>query len=157
LLKVASDFVAVVRENHFRSIEVTSPTSPPFSLSSYLIYKTIKTMLGIGSQVKHPTFGEGVVVGIDREFYKIYFHKEDKAKSIATAYEGLEVVEGIEGEAPDGLEADLGGQLGRFDHFQETVFLLEGPVFRQVAAGLAHNPNRRTVESSSLEGGKKSV
>ena len=57
-------------------------------------------MLGIGSQVKHPTFGEGVVVAVDREFYKIYFHKEDKAKMIAVIYEGLEVVEGVESEAP---------------------------------------------------------
>ncbi len=41
-----------------------------------------------------------MVVGVDREFYKIYFHSEDKARAIAIIFEGLETIEGVEAEAP---------------------------------------------------------
>lgn len=49
--------------------------------------------LGIGSKIKHPKFGLGVVVNIDGEYYKIYFTSLDEVKSINREYSNLEVSE----------------------------------------------------------------
>jgi len=54
--------------------------------------------LGIGSKVDHPTFGLGVVVEINGEYYKIYFTKLNETKEIDRSFDGLEVKESV---APD--------------------------------------------------------
>jgi len=50
--------------------------------------------LGIGSRVKHPTFGDGVVIGMKAERYIITFVQEG-TKEISKSFQGLEVVEAI--------------------------------------------------------------
>lgn len=49
--------------------------------------------LGIGSKIKHPKFGWGVVVNLDGDYYKIYFTSLDEIKSIDREYPNLEVSE----------------------------------------------------------------
>ena len=49
--------------------------------------------LGVGSQIRHPKFGEGVLVATDASFYKIYFHEVDLAKNIARDYPNFELLE----------------------------------------------------------------
>ncbi|MCH7414842.1 hypothetical protein MM213_15180 [Belliella sp. R4-6] len=54
--------------------------------------------LGIGSQIRHPKFGKGVVVESDASFYKIYFNFIAEVKTIARDYSGFELVEKKEAE-----------------------------------------------------------
>lgn len=46
----------------------------------------------LGSKINHPTFGEGVIFGMDDTKYKIYF-KEIGEKELAKAYDGYQLVE----------------------------------------------------------------
>jgi hypothetical protein len=55
--------------------------------------------LGVGSQIRHPKFAEGVVVAIDASFYKIYFHEVETAKNIARDYPNFELLEKKEMES----------------------------------------------------------
>ncbi|MCB0739332.1 MAG: hypothetical protein KDC92_17630, partial [Bacteroidetes bacterium] len=48
--------------------------------------------LGIGARVKHPSFGVGIVCGIDITTYKIFF-KDWGDKELSRSFEGLEVIE----------------------------------------------------------------
>src|SRR5690606_32005089 len=54
------------------------------------------------------------------------------------------------------LQSHLGGQFRSFHHGEKSVLFLEGAVFGQVTAGLAHEPNRRTVDRLAMASGKKS-
>ena len=54
--------------------------------------------LGIGSKVEHPKFGLGVVVGLNGEYYNIYFASLNEAKEIDKSFDALEVKESV---APD--------------------------------------------------------
>ncbi|SNS58358.1 hypothetical protein SAMN06295967_11348 [Belliella buryatensis] len=54
--------------------------------------------LGIGSQIRHPKFGKGVVVETDASYYKIYFNFTAEVKTIARDYSNFELVEKKEAE-----------------------------------------------------------
>jgi hypothetical protein len=56
--------------------------------------------LGIGSRVEHPKYGKGIVVDTDAEYYYIWFKSDKSSRGIAREYEGLTVLEKIEGEVP---------------------------------------------------------
>jgi len=60
--------------------------------------------LGIGSKVEHPSFGLGVVVEINGNYYKIYFTKLNEVKEIDRDYDGLEVTEA---KTPDFTPIDI--------------------------------------------------
>ncbi len=47
---------------------------------------------GIGAKITHPTFGEGVVFGMDDHKYRIYF-KEHGEKELGKAFDGYQLVE----------------------------------------------------------------
>jgi hypothetical protein len=49
--------------------------------------------LGIGSQIRHPKFGNGVVVESDATYHKIYFNQTAEVKTMARDYPNFEVVE----------------------------------------------------------------
>lgn len=53
--------------------------------------------LGVGSRVKHPAYGDGVVIAIDLAAYKICFIQYG-IRHIGKDYKGLEIVERIEPE-----------------------------------------------------------
>jgi len=48
--------------------------------------------LGIGSKINHPTYGEGVVFGMDDHKYRIFF-KEIGEKELGKAYDGFQLLE----------------------------------------------------------------
>lgn len=83
--------------------------------------------LGTGSLVKHPSFGNGVVVDTDAEFYKIYFQGTGEVKSIGREYTGLSVETYVEPVAQtatiDIIEAALENVLWKMEKTEETVHL----------------------------------
>lgn len=82
--------------------------------------------LGIGSRVRHPQFGDGVLINVKSNSYVIVFTAEGK-KEISRQQNALEIVEAV--EPPDGListyelERTLTEILRRFSDVQETVSL----------------------------------
>ena len=54
-----------------------------------------ESVLGVGSRVKHPQFGNGVVVQIRSDAYEIGFI-ENGVRQIMRDYEGMEIIEAIE-------------------------------------------------------------
>ena len=85
-----------------------------------------ETVLGVGSRIKHPQFGKGVVVQLRSDVYEIVFI-EHGTKHISRDFEQLEVIEAV--ETPDGVtthemwEKSLIRVLRRFSDIQETVHL----------------------------------
>ena len=82
--------------------------------------------LGVGSRVKHPQFGKGVVVQIRSDVYEITFI-DHGTRQITRDYEGLDVIELV--ETPSDLvtyekwEKSLIRVLRRFSDVQETVHM----------------------------------
>ena len=56
-----------------------------------------QVLLGVGSRVNHPAYGEGVIIGIDVAAYKVCFMVYG-IKHVGKDYQGWEVVEAIEAE-----------------------------------------------------------
>lgn len=54
--------------------------------------------LGIGSQIRYPKFGKGVIVEVDATYYKIYFNFIAEVKTIARDFPNFEMIEKKEGE-----------------------------------------------------------
>ncbi len=54
-------------------------------------------LLGVGSRVKHPAYGEGVVIGLDVAAYTIVFMTYGK-KLVGKEADGLEIIECIPAE-----------------------------------------------------------
>lgn len=81
-------------------------------------------ILGIGSRVKHPQMGKGVIVQVRSDAYEIGFI-EYGVKLIKRDYEGLEIIEAV--ETPEDLvsyedmEKSLIRVLTRFSDVQQTV------------------------------------
>jgi len=81
-------------------------------------------ILGIGSRVKHPQMGKGVIVQVRSDAYEIGFI-EHGVRIIKRDYVGLEVIESV--ETPDDLasyeqiEKSLVRVLNRFSDIQQTV------------------------------------
>jgi hypothetical protein len=82
--------------------------------------------LGIGSRVKHPTYGDGVVVNVKPLFYSVTFINEGR-KDIARDQHALEVIEAV--DPPEDLisnaelERTLIGILQRWTEIPEHVSL----------------------------------
>jgi hypothetical protein len=82
------------------------------------------SILGIGSRVKHPQMGKGVIVQIRSDAYEIGFI-EYGLKLIKRDYEGLEILEAV--DTPEDLvsyedmEKSLIRVLNRFSDIQQTV------------------------------------
>lgn len=85
-----------------------------------------ENILGVGSRIKHPQFGKGVIVQIRSDVYEITFI-DHGTRQITRDYEGLEVIEAV--ETPSDLmtyekwEKSLIRVLRRFSDLQETVHL----------------------------------
>jgi hypothetical protein len=81
-------------------------------------------ILGVGSRVKHPQFGKGVVVQIRSDAYEIGFI-EYGVRQILRDYEGLEAIEIVETPSDmvtlEKIEKSLTRVLRRFSDIQETV------------------------------------
>ena len=57
----------------------------------------METILGVGSRVNHPAFGDGVIIGIEPAAYKVCYILHG-IKSVGKHYEGWEVIEQIDAE-----------------------------------------------------------
>lgn len=81
-------------------------------------------ILGVGSRVKHPQFGKGVVVQIRSDAYEICFI-EHGVRQIMRDYDGLDVFEALETPSDlvtyEKIEKSLIRVLRRFSDVQETV------------------------------------
>jgi hypothetical protein len=81
-------------------------------------------ILGVGSRVKHPQFGKGVLVQIRSDAYEIGFI-ECGVRQIMRDYEGLEIIEALETPSDlatyEKIEKSLIRVLRRFSDVQETV------------------------------------
>jgi hypothetical protein len=53
---------------------------------------------GIGARITHPSFGEGVVFGMDDHKYRIFF-KEHGEKELGKAYDGYQLLEAAPSQA----------------------------------------------------------
>jgi len=84
----------------------------------------MEEILGIGSRVKHPQMGKGVIIQVRSDAYEIGFI-EYGVKLIKRDYEGLDVIEAV--ETPEDLtsyediEKSLIRVLTRFSDIQQTV------------------------------------
>lgn len=83
-----------------------------------------EVLLGVGSRVKHPQLGKGVVVQIRSDAYEICFI-EHGVRQIMRDYDGLDVFEALETPSDlvtyEKLEKSLIRVLRRFSDVQETV------------------------------------
>lgn len=81
-------------------------------------------ILGIGSRVKHPQFGKGVVVQVRPDAYEIGF-VDYGVKQLMRDFQGLEVIEAVETPSDmatyEKMEKSLVRVLRRFTDLQETV------------------------------------
>ena len=79
---------------------------------------------GVGSRVKHPQFGKGVIVQIRSDAYEITFI-DIGTRQISRDYEGLEIIEALETPSDlatyEKVEKSLIRVLRRFSDLQETV------------------------------------
>jgi hypothetical protein len=89
-----------------------------------MINNMSESILGVGSRVKHPQMGKGVIVQVRSDAYEIGFI-EYGVKLIKRDFEGLEVIEAV--ETPEDLvsyedmEKSLIRVLNRFSDIQQTV------------------------------------
>ncbi len=83
-----------------------------------------ENILGIGSRIRHPQFGKGVVIQVRSDAYEITFI-EHGTRKILRDYEGLETIELVETPSEmvtyEKLEKSLIRVLQRFSDIQETV------------------------------------
>src|SRR3954466_13133890 len=84
----------------------------------------IDAELGIGSRIKHPEFGSGVVINVKAKTYDVVFTEKGR-REVAKSYHATEVIESIE---PDSdlvslfdVERSLTNIIKRYSDIQETV------------------------------------
>ncbi len=82
-------------------------------------------LLGIGSRVKHPAFGDGVVIRLHQAAYEVCFMVYG-IKMVGKDYKDWEVIEAIEAEAPvtfTEIEKSLAKVLRQFSDISEVIEL----------------------------------
>ena len=86
--------------------------------------KMAETILGIGSRIKHPQFGKGVVIQVRSDAYEISFI-EHGIRKILREFEGMETIEAVETPSEimtyEKIEKSLIRVLQRFSDIQESV------------------------------------
>jgi hypothetical protein len=85
-----------------------------------------ETILGIGSRVKHPQFGLGVVIQLRPDAYEITFI-EQGIRNILRDYKEMEIIEAVETPSDlvsyEMIEKIMIRVLRRFSDLQETITL----------------------------------
>lgn len=81
-------------------------------------------VLGIGARIKHPTFGEGIVIGLDSSTMDVFFQGEGE-KQLSRSFEGLNIIESPreydDSIQQDSLEASLRKLFSEFEMIQHPV------------------------------------
>jgi hypothetical protein len=105
--------------------------------------------LGIGSRVKHPEFGNGVVIQNSSDEYQIIF-MEHGWRKISRHYEGLEVIDAMEPDQDlislESVERLLIKLLRKFSDIQETVEMGE----KWIGGKLLLEPGRNDLSSKEI-------
>lgn len=86
-----------------------------------------KTLLGVGSRIKHPDHGAGVITGLHKVAYEVSFI-EHGIKMVGKNYEGWEVIEAIETTQSvsfNEVEKALARVLNAFSDISEVVDLAD--------------------------------
>jgi len=99
----------------------------PIFLDLQKLYATMNdTELGIGSRVRHPEFGIGVIINVKQKTYSVVFTEKGRIE-IAKTYISLEVIEAVEPDADlvslSDVEKSLTNIIKRYSDIQETVQL----------------------------------
>lgn len=80
--------------------------------------------LGIGSRVRHPEFGEGVVINVKPRTYLVVFMQRGKIE-VAKSYTNLEVIDQVEPETDlislSDVERIVTNIIKKYSDVQETV------------------------------------
>jgi len=80
--------------------------------------------LGIGSRVRHPEFGEGVVINVKPRTYLVVFMQRGKIE-VAKSYTNLEVIDQVEAESDlislSDVERIVTNIIKKYSDVQETV------------------------------------
>jgi hypothetical protein len=80
--------------------------------------------LGIGSRIRHPEFGTGVVINVKPKTYIVVFTEKGRLE-ISKAYHAMELVEALEPDTDNvsfaEVERIFTGIIRRFSDVQETV------------------------------------
>ncbi len=80
---------------------------------------------GIGARIKHPTYGEGVVFGVDEYKYRIFF-QELGEKELGKAYDGFQLIEAAPTQtATVELEDVVDAVKNVFDMYYEVTDIVE--------------------------------
>jgi len=86
--------------------------------------ETEESTLGIGSRVKHPQFGKGVIIQVRSDAWEITFI-DHGTRLIRRDFEGMETIEAVETSSDmvtyEKLEKSLIRVLQRFSDIHETV------------------------------------
>jgi hypothetical protein len=81
--------------------------------------------IGLGSLVKHQSFGSGVIVDVTTDFYKIYFKQLDETKEISKSFTRLEITEAVEATnitvSMSDVEAALENVLWKMEKTNEVI------------------------------------
>lgn len=87
-------------------------------------YTMSEEILGIGSRIKHPQFGKGVIIQVRSDAYEISFI-DIGTRIINRTFEGMEVIEAVETPSDlatyEKVEKSLIRVLRQFSDIQETV------------------------------------
>ncbi len=109
------------KQNQFNNLH-RNPTFAPYT--NLKVTNMSDSILGVGSRVKHPQMGKGVIVQVRSDAYEIGFI-EFGVKQIMRDYQGLEVIEVVETPSDlityEKMEKSLIRVLRRFSDVQETV------------------------------------
>jgi hypothetical protein len=80
---------------------------------------------GIGARITHPSFGEGVVFGMDDHKYRIFF-KEHGEKELGKAYDGYQLLEAAPSQSTAvELEDVIDAVKNVFDMYYEVNEIVE--------------------------------
>ena len=81
----------------------------------------------LGSKINHPSFGEGVIFGIDDIKYKIYF-KEIGEKELAKSYDGYQLIEAAVPTSTNQSSLDLEDVINAVENVFEQYLDVPEPI-----------------------------
>ncbi len=85
----------------------------------------VSSVLGIGSRVNHPAYGDGVIIGIDVAAYSVVFMTYGK-KLVGKEYDNWEIIEAVPNEETVSFseaEKSLIRILNNYTAFQKMLIL----------------------------------
>jgi hypothetical protein len=106
--------------------------------------------LETGSTLSHPSFGKGIVVDIDVDFYKIYFYNTAEVKELARDFSGYQVIDGTQQTASTfdiaDIEMALENVLYKMNSIDEPVKMAD----KWLRGNLVLEPGDTTLQSKEI-------